>query len=247
MKSLNSFGQNSTAVVVGSTGGIGAAICAQVAAQDNFARVFGLSRSAPESTDSKVTNISVDLEDETTIAAAASQVAEASQPDLIVVATDILHDGCLQPEKSMRDIDGRNMVTNFQINTIGPTLLAKHFLPVMNRDRKSVFAVLSARVGSIGDNRLGGWVSYRASKAALNMSIATLAIEHGRRFPNGIVVALHPGTVATDLSAPFRSRVPSGGLFSTDKAASQLLQVIDGLDVANSGGFFAWDGSAIPY
>ena len=247
MKLLSTFGQNSTAVVVGSTGGIGAAICAQVAAQENFAKVFGLSRSAPDATGSKVEAISLDLEDEPMIAAAAGRVAEVSQPDLVVVATGILHDGDLQPEKSMRDIDGRNMSTNFQINTIGPTLLAKHFLPVMNRDRKSVFAVLSARVGSIGDNRLGGWVSYRASKAALNMSIATLAIEHGRRFPNGIVVALHPGTVATELSAPFRSRVPPDGLFSTDTAANQLLQVIDGLDAANTGGFFAWDGSAIPY
>ena len=247
MKSLNSFGQNSTAVVVGSTGGIGAALCARLAAQDNFAKVFGLSRSAPESTDGKVKTISVNLEDESMIAAAASRVAEESQPDLIVVASGILHDGGLQPEKSMREIDAHNMLTSFQINTIGPTLLAKHFLPLMNRDRKSVFAVLSARVGSIGDNRLGGWVSYRASKAALNMSVATLAIEHGRRYPNGIVVALHPGTVETELSAPFRSRVPADGLFSTNKAAIQLLQVIDGLDATSSGGFFAWDGSAIPY
>lgn len=247
MKLLSTFGPKSTAVVVGSSGGIGAALCEQVAAHDNFERVFGLSRSVPESTDSKVQAISVDLEDEATIAAAASRVAEESRPDLVIVATGILHDGELQPEKSMREIDGDNMLTNFKINTIGPTLLAKHLLPLMNRERKSVFAVLSARVGSISDNRLGGWVSYRASKAALNMSVATLAIEHSRRYPNGIVAALHPGTVATDLSAPFRSRVPADGLFSTDKAASQLLQVIDGLDVADSGGFFAWDGSSIPY
>jgi NAD(P)-dependent dehydrogenase (short-subunit alcohol dehydrogenase family) len=247
MKSLSTFGQDATAVIVGSTGGIGAALCAQVAAQENFAKVFGMSRSEQASTDSKVDTISFDLQNEATIAAAASKVAAESQPDLVIVATGILHDDNLQPEKSMRDIDGRNMLTNFQINTIGPTLLAKHFLPLMNRERKSVFAILSARVGSIGDNRLGGWVSYRASKAAINMSVATLAIEHGRRYPNGIVVALHPGTVETELSAPFRSRVPADGLFSTDKAASQLLQVIDGLDVDNSGGFFAWDGSAIPY
>ena len=247
MKLLSTFGQDSTAVVVGSTGGIGAALCEQVAAQDNFGKVFGLSRSAPISSDAKAQAISFDLGNEATIAAAASEVATDSRPDLVIVATGILHDGQLQPEKSMRDIHSHNMLSNFQVNTIGPTLLAKHFLPVMNRDRKSVFAVLSARVGSIGDNRLGGWVSYRASKAALNMSIATLAIEHGRRYPNGIVAALHPGTVETDLSAPFRSRVPADGLFSTEKAARQLLRVIDRLDVVDSGGFFAWDGSAIPY
>jgi len=153
----------------------------------------------------------------------------------------------VQPEKSLREIESDSMLTNFQVNTIGPTLVAKHFLPIMPCNRKSVFAVLSARVGSISDNRLGGWLSYRSSKAALNMSMATLAIEHRRRCPEGIVVSLHPGTVDTLLSKPFTSRVPLGQLFGVDRAARQLLEVIDRLHPQDSGGFFAWDGSPITY
>ena len=111
----------------------------------------------------------------------------------------------------------------------------------------AVVAALSARVGSIGDNRLGGWVSYRASKAALNMTMKTLAIEHARRWPDGVVASLHPGTVATGLSEPFRSRVPPGKLFTPEVAAAHLLRVIDGLTPEDTGGFFAGDGSRITY
>ena len=131
------------------------------------------------------------------------------------------------------------------INTVGPAIVAKHFLPRMRRKGKSVFAVLSARVGSIGDNRLGGWTSYRASKAALNMVIRTLAIEHARRFPESILAALHPGTVDTPLSEPFQRNVPEGKLFSSDLAAQQLLQVIDGLSRMTAAVFLP--GTARPY
>jgi NAD(P)-dependent dehydrogenase (short-subunit alcohol dehydrogenase family) len=189
----------------------------------------------------------MDLLDEASIRSAASQVSEHGPLDLVIVATGILHQDELQPEKAMRELSGENMLELFRINTVGPALVAKHFLPSMRRKGKSVFAALSARVGSIEDNRLGGWVSYRASKSALNMTLKTLAIEHARRWPESVVAALHPGTVATGLSEPFRSRVAPEQLFTPETSASHLLRVIDGLTAADSGGCYAWDGSRIPY
>ena len=160
----------------------------------------------------------------------------------------ILHRGdALQPEKRLRDIDAAAMAEVLRVNTIGPATVARHFLPLMRRDTKSVFAAISARVGSIGDNRLGGWASYRASKAALNMLIKTFSIEHARTHPEGLCVALHPGTVDTDLSRPFQARVPQGKLFTPDDSAEKMLRVLDGLGAGDSGGVFAWDGSRIEY
>jgi NAD(P)-dependent dehydrogenase (short-subunit alcohol dehydrogenase family) len=135
----------------------------------------------------------------------------------------------------------------FAINTIGPALVAKHFLPKLRRKQKTVFATLSARVGSINDNRLGGWASYRMSKAALNMLVRTIAIEQARSAPETVVVALHPGTVDTQLSKPFTKRVDASQLFSPECSAKQLLQVIDRLQAENSGGFYAYDHARIEY
>ncbi|MGI9220531.1 MAG: SDR family NAD(P)-dependent oxidoreductase [Woeseiaceae bacterium] len=247
MNILSTIRPGSNVVVVGATGGIGLSLCSHLAAHDSVKTVFALSRARFELSGEKYQAIDFDLLDETSIVKAAEQVAAQAAPDLVIVATGFLHSDDVQPERSLRELEVDKLLTNFKINTIGPTMVAKHFLPIMRRDGRSVFAVLSARVGSIGDNRLGGWLSYRSSKAALNMSIATLAIEHRRRCPDGIVVSLHPGTVDTSLSQPFSSSVPAGKLFSVDLAARQLLQVIGGLDVDDSGGFFAWDGSPIPY
>ncbi len=167
--------------------------------------------------------------------------------DLVIVATGILHRASISPEKSMREMSANAMAEVFAINTIGPALVAKHFLPQLRRGSKSVFAALSARVGSIEDNRLGGWMSYRASKAALNMLIKTLSIEHGRRRPDSIIAGLHPGTVDTALSEPFQKNVPDGKLFTPAQSADYLLSVIDGLKASDTGGVFAWDGARIPY
>jgi NAD(P)-dependent dehydrogenase (short-subunit alcohol dehydrogenase family) len=131
----------------------------------------------------------------------------------------------------------------YAVNAVGPALVAKHFLPLMPKQGRSVFAVLSARVGSISDNRLGGWYGYRASKAALNQLVRSLSIEDKRRYDRGIVVALHPGTVDTKLSRPFQQA--GRDLFQPDRAAVQLLDLIDGLRPADSGKLFAWDGSEI--
>ena len=214
------------AVVIGAGGGIGAALVEALAEEEND--VVALARA------------DLDLTDEATIASAAAKVAKA---DLVVVATGLLHDAEHGPEKALRDLDPVWLARQYAVNAIGPALVAKHFLPILPRTGRSVFAALSARVGSISDNRLGGWYGYRASKAALNQLIRTLAVEDKRRNDRGIVVALHPGTVDTRLSKPFQQ---SGrDLFQPDRAAVQLLDVLDALKPADSGKLFAWDGAEI--
>ncbi|MGN6375958.1 MAG: SDR family NAD(P)-dependent oxidoreductase [Sphingomonas sp.] len=227
-----------SAVVIGASGGIGAALADAIAEEESHAKVWRFARSFTGSD-------RVDLEDETSIAAAAARVSGGPAPSLVIVATGLLHDAGLGPEKAYDDLDPAWLARSFAINAIGPALVAKHFLPIMARTGTPVFAALSARVGSISDNRLGGWYGYRAAKAALNQLIATLAIEQRRRYDRSIVVGLHPGTVDTGLSKPFQRSVAPGQLFAPDRAAVQLLDVIDGLKPADSGGLFAWDGTEI--
>ncbi|WP_313536886.1 SDR family NAD(P)-dependent oxidoreductase [Sphingomonas sp.] len=234
------------AVVFGASGGIGGAIVAQLAADPSIARVYAGSRRPGASTDAKLVPFAFDLTDEASIAAAAATVE--GPVDLVFVATGMLHRaGGPSPEKALRALDGAAMAEMFAVNTIGPALIAKHFAPLLPRDRRSVFAALSARVGSIADNRLGGWHSYRASKAALNMLLVNLAIELRRTHPQAVVAALHPGTVDTGLSAPFQRGVPQEKLFYTDRSAGYLLEVLSNLAPEDSGGLFAWDGARIPY
>lgn len=234
--------------VVGASGGIGGAVVQHLNDDPSVGRIYAFSRTATGAVDGKIHHLPIDFLDEESLADSAL-IASAEKPlDLVFAATGILHrEPDLRPEKTMQQLSMHAMSEVFNINTIGPALLAKHFLPAMRRNGKSVFAVLSARVGSISDNRLGGWVSYRASKAALNMVIKTLSIEQARRRPESIVVALHPGTVDTALSEPFSAGVAAHALFTPQHSAACLLSVIDGLSVADSGGFFAWDGKAIEY
>lgn len=242
---LETLGQRYSAVVVGASGGIGRQFVDRLAAGAACERLFAFSRTAVDVHDEKVISHNIDVLDEATIARAA-QVA-GRDIGLVIVATGILHRGShLRPEKAMREVSADRLREVIDVNTIGPTLVAKHFLPLLRREHKSVFAALSARVGSIGDNRLGGWISYRASKAALNMSLRTLSIEHARRHPNSVVAGLHPGTVRTPLSEPFSARVPAGKLFSAAQSVDHMLEVIDGLTPQDSGGVFAWDGQRIP-
>jgi NAD(P)-dependent dehydrogenase (short-subunit alcohol dehydrogenase family) len=248
MSVLNSFAGNLNVAVVGASGGIGSEFIRQLADDKRVARVAAFARSTPNGSKNKVSPGTIDICDEASIRDAAAEAARDRELDLVIVATGILHRGdAVQPEKSLRDIDADAMMEIFRINTVGPALVARHFLPHMRRDAKSVFAALSARVGSIGDNRLGGWVSYRSSKAALNMVLKTLSIEHARRFPQSIVAGLHPGTVDTQLSAPFQRRVPEGKLFTASMSVRYMLSVIDRLAPADSGRVFAWDGSPIEY
>ena len=224
------------AVVIGASGGIGAALAEALEEEDAFTYVHRFGRSLAGGN-------RLDLEDETSIAAAAARVA-GDAPSLVLVATGLLHDGERGPEKAVRDLDPAWLARQFAINAIGPALVAKHFLPIMAaKGSRSVLAMLSARVGIIGDNRLGGWYGYRASKAALNQLVRTLAIEDRRRNERGLVVGLHPGTVDTALSRPFRT----GGrdLFKPGRAAVQLLDVIDGLRPVDSGKLFDWEGKEV--
>jgi NAD(P)-dependent dehydrogenase (short-subunit alcohol dehydrogenase family) len=215
-----------SAVVIGASGGIGGALADALAEEGDT--VVRLSR--PD----------LDLLDEATVAAAAKRVGS---PSLVVVATGLLHEEGRGPEKAIADLDPTWLARQYAVNAVGPALIAKHFLPVMPKSGRCVFAVLSARVGSISDNRLGGWYGYRASKAALNQLVRTLAVEDKRRNDRGIVVALHPGTVDTRLSKPFQSA--GRDLFKPDRAAVQLLDVLDGLKPQDSGKLFAWDGAEI--
>ncbi len=227
--------QQQAAVIVGASGGVGAAVARQLETSGRYAVVHALSRSGT----------GLDLEDEASIATAAARVGEGPPPALVFVATGVLHHG-FEPERSWRALDPDHLLRDYRINAVGPALVAKHFLPLLPRDRRAVFTALSARVGSIGDNRLGGWHSYRASKAALNMLLRNLAVELGRTHPQAVIAGLHPGTVDTGLSAPFQKGVKPEKLFTAEYSAERLLAVIDGLTPADSGGVFAWDGARIP-
>lgn len=229
--------QQGLALVLGSSGGIGSAILSRLGTTRPAGRVVGLGRQ---------TSPALDLTDEDAIAACARHVAGLNEPlRLLVVATGMLHDGELMPERSLRDLSPEHLAWAYAINAIGPVLVLKHFAPLLPRDGRSVMAFLSARVGSIGDNRLGGWYAYRASKAALNQLIRTASIELKRTRPSAICVALHPGTVDTPLSAPFSKN--GLDVRSPDEAAAQLLRVIAALEPPQSGSFLDYNGNTVPW
>jgi NAD(P)-dependent dehydrogenase (short-subunit alcohol dehydrogenase family) len=227
------------ALIVGASGGLGSAFVSLLAADARFTRVTAWSRSTVVVTGEKIFVKQIDVCDEATIEAAAQSLGDV---DLAIIATGLLHDGDLKPEKTWRSLDPSMMKRVFEINTIGPALVAKHVLPLLPRDRRAVFATLSARVGSISDNRLGGWHSYRASKSALNQLIRCFSIELAAKRPQAICVGLHPGTVDTDLSKPYQAGVPDDKLFAADQAARNLLAVLDSLTPMQSGRVYDWAG-----
>jgi NAD(P)-dependent dehydrogenase (short-subunit alcohol dehydrogenase family) len=231
---------SSSAVIIGASGGIGGAFEAALIEEGTFDIVHGFARSRSGTQH-------LDLLDEASIATAAAHVAKGPAPTLVIVATGLLHTAEHGPEKALRDLDPDWLSQVYAVNAIGPALVAKHFLPIMPKTGRAVFAALSARVGSISDNRLGGWHGYRASKAALNMLVRNLAIEEKRRNDRAIVVTLHPGTVDTALSRPFQTNVQAGRLFDPERAALQLLDVIEGLKVPDSGKLFDFEGEEIPF
>ena len=233
-----------SAVVIGASGGIGGAVTRRLVQGGRFAAVHALSRTGAAVAGAEAGRI--DLEDEASIAEAASRIATAPAPTLVFIATGVLHDG-FQPERSLSALDPDHLMRDYRVHAVGPALAAKHLIPLMARDRPGVLAALSARVGSIGDNRLGGWHAYRASKAALNMLLKTVAVEARRTHPQFIVAGLHPGTVATGLSAPFQRGVRPEALFDPERAAEELLGVISRLTPEDSGLLKAWDGSTVPY
>ena len=234
--------------IIGATGAIGQAFIEHYAASEEIECIYACSRSHHEYNDSRIISVELDLEQPDSIGAAAAQI-DARSLDIIIAATGILHadgDKPLQPEKSLRDINAQQLQRVLAINTIGPALLLRHFLPLLKKDSRAVFALLSARVGSISDNRLGGWYSYRASKAALNMLIKTASIETRRTNKQAIIVGLHPGTVDSQLSKPFQTRVPEHKLFTAAQSAAYMADVLDSVEIDDSGKCFAWDGKEVP-
>ncbi|MGH0036422.1 MAG: SDR family oxidoreductase [Myxococcota bacterium] len=245
-------------VIQGAGRGLGLAWATRLLEEGRTDRLFATARSPADRPGLEVLRdrfgdaveaIELDLTDPASIQGAAFRVGEQiDRLHLLVNCGGVLHEpGVMEPEKKLEQVDPFALGRAFEVNATGPLLMARWFWPLLRHDERSVLVNLSARVGSIEDNRLGGWYAYRASKAAQNILTRTLAIELGRRAPRCICVALHPGTVDTDLSRPFQRGVPEQRLFSPDFAVERLLGVVDGLDSQDSGGFFAWDGSAIPW
>jgi NAD(P)-dependent dehydrogenase (short-subunit alcohol dehydrogenase family) len=196
----------------------------------------------------KITCFQMDVTDENQIEEVVKQIkGQISKLHLVINCIGFLHEGKQQPEKSLRQLNSENLLRYFQVNSISAVLLAKNLLPLLKHRDRSVFVSISAKLGSIGDNQLGGWYGYRASKAALNMFIRTAAIEYSRSSPNTIISVLHPGTTDTRLSKPFQNNVPSEKLFSIQRTVNQLLTVIENLKEEDSGQFFSWDGSPLPW
>ena len=244
--------------IAGASRGIGAGFAEALAERPGIDRLFLAARrpaaAEPITTlqtryGERIVPVTLDVTDEASMAAAAAQIkATGFGLDWILNTVGLLHDGgALQPERRLDDVDPGNIQASFAVNAIGPLLLVKHLAPLLPRKTACTVATLSARVGSISDNRLGGWYAYRAAKAAQNMVTKTLSIELARRHRGIRCVALHPGTVATDLSAPFRGNVKAGQLFDVAQSVAHLLAVLDQLDEDDNGNFLAWDGQIIPW
>lgn len=249
MAQLTTFPDGYRALIVGASGGVGRALTQQLAADPRCGSVYAASRSGVAIEGAQ--SLSLDFSAPQTVEDAVATASQDGPLHLVIVAAGVLVDEAGRgPEKSWRQIDPDYMAEVFKINTIGPALVARHALDALAKGRKdapekAVFAALSARVGSISDNRLGGWHSYRASKAALNQILKTCAIELARKRPHAACIGLHPGTVDTRLSEPFQGNVPDGKLFTPDYSAEQLLAVIDQVQFDQSGCVFDWAGEII--
>jgi NAD(P)-dependent dehydrogenase (short-subunit alcohol dehydrogenase family) len=233
--------ENDLALVIGSNGGLGAAMLLQLQSNPNYAQAIGLSRS---------TEVSINYLDESSIAKAAESIASLCatsnlQLRLLVVATGFLHGQQGQPERSFTNLDAAYLDHVFKINTLGPALVMKHFLPLLPKTGRCVAGFISAKVGSIGDNALGGWYGYRASKAALNQLVKTASIELTRRNKDSICVSLHPGTVATALSEPFAKT--GLNVRPATEAANDLLNVLTGLQAVDTGCLVDYQGQKLPF
>jgi len=230
---LHSLPRGFRAVVIGASGGIGSAMCSLLRDRTDGGEITALSRRGD----------GLDILNEDSVARCAAEFS--GRPiHFLFCATGALTIEGKAPEKGLKHIDPDTMVENFRINAVGPALIAKHFLPLMDRKQRAIAAFLSARVGSIGDNRLGGWISYRASKAALNQIVRTSAIEIARTHPQAVVAAVHPGTVTTELSAPYSAGHPT---ISADSAAARILATLDKIPPESTGSFWAYDGNRVEW
>jgi NAD(P)-dependent dehydrogenase (short-subunit alcohol dehydrogenase family) len=230
--------------IIGSSGAIGRAFLDAYIADKDISNIYSISRTEVKSNDKRIIHINIDVTDEVSVKAAASKIEE-NRLDRLIVATGVLHTKSFGPEKSIKDIKIENFVKIFSVNTFGPALIGKHFLPLMTKDKKSIVAFLSARVGSISDNKLGGWHAYRASKSALNQIIKNFSIEAKRTNSSGIIIGLQPGTVKSKLSEPFQKNVKKGKLFLPEDSVDSLVKVIENVMQNDSGKIFDWEGEEI--
>jgi NAD(P)-dependent dehydrogenase (short-subunit alcohol dehydrogenase family) len=230
--------------VIGSSGAIGNAFLEHYIKDESVENIFSFSRSNISIENNKVIHGLIDVENETSIQKA-SQSLEEVKLDEIIIASGLLHTEDFGPEKSIKDLKADNILKILSVNTVGPAIVGKYFLPLLNKKNKSVMAFLSARVGSISENKLGGWYSYRASKAALNQIIKNFSIEINRVNPQAIILGLQPGTVESNFSQPFKKNVKEGNLFTAEYSVSMLLDVINSSTTKDSGKLIGWDGEEI--
>jgi NAD(P)-dependent dehydrogenase (short-subunit alcohol dehydrogenase family) len=231
-------------VIVGATGAIGKAFLEHYVKDELVENVFAFSRKKISFENRKIKSFNLDIENQASIEDAAENIKDYPI-DTIIVATGILHSENFGPEKSIKEINYATMMKVISVNTIGPALIGKYFIPLLRKDNKSVIAFLSARVGSISDNKLGGWYSYRASKTALNQIIKNFSIELKRTNPKAVVLGLQPGTVDSNLSDPFKKNVAKGKLFSPEQSRELLSDVIEKALIEDSGNLIAYDGEVI--
>ena len=241
-----------TALIVGAKGGLGQAFCERWSELDPSLNIVATSRNtewcAEGSTDPKIIRLEMDIGSERSVEAAATYIREKElKLSVVINCSGLLHTPSFSPERALKELSMEKMKKVFEVNTFGVALMLKYFVPLFPRNERSIFASCSARVGSIGDNRLGGWYSYRASKAAQNMMIRTAAIEVRRLRRECICIALHPGTVISELSAPFTKRKDPSKLFSPDFSATKLTEVLERISADDSGEFFAYDGTRIEW
>ena len=227
-------------LVAGATGGIGSAFCQAVSREFQDAIVIRLARNPDNlpALASRTVDLAIDIDDERKMQSAIGLIPPQQKIDWVFIATGWLHDETHSPEKTYKSLDAEHLLRSYRINAIGPALLVKHLLPRMSATVETKIGILSARVGSISDNRLGGWHAYRASKAALNMLIKNFALELARKRHAPVIVGLQPGTTDTALSAPFQRNVPEGQLQSPEYTAGQLLKVMQNLQSQDSGKLF---------
>jgi NAD(P)-dependent dehydrogenase (short-subunit alcohol dehydrogenase family) len=242
------------ALVVGASRGIGLAITRQLLQEPGIQRVYATHRSLAtaegllEIDDERLQTIRLDVTNADNLQGLAAHIrTNGDHPDFVINSSGILHEDELQPEKSLNQCNQDSLMRLFLVNSIGPLMLARAVMPLMPKNRPGHFAVLSAMVGSIGDNRLGGWYGYRASKAALNQFMKTLAVECHRSHPQLCITSIHPGTTDTALSQPFQANVKPGKLYTTSQSAKRILQVVNAGLAEDSGRFMNWDGTPIPW
>ncbi|HAD49028.1 MAG TPA: short-chain dehydrogenase [Idiomarina sp.] len=235
-------------VVFGAAGGLGRAITERLVHEFPEQQIIAISRQSAKSRVTGVQYIALGEYGEQSLSQWASNFKQAgAQLDGVVSTIGMLHDEETFPEKQLADITADNLEKLFAVNAVAPMLILKHCQPLFDKKNKAFFVQLSAKVGSIEDNYLGGWYAYRASKAALNMQLKTASIELKRSHKKLVVAAIHPGTTDTRLSKPFQKRVPEGKLYSASLSAERIVNVIKGLTPDKSGGLFHWDGVKLPY